>query len=104
MAYTPVVSQHENVIILLCPHCEKSGFYCIERFVEEDAQQDIDRLIAKGFAQKTMPLKAASAIEDCGCFDEEREAQLPAASTFKKREYTLPNTDRPLLSLKRKTA
>lgn len=104
MAYKPVVSQHENVVILICPRCSNSGFYCIERFIEEDSQADIDRLLSKGYTQKNLSLRSASAIDDCKCLDIESEAEPVAVKDFKKREYTLPDSGRPLLSLKGRTA
>jgi hypothetical protein len=106
MDYKPVVSQHENVVILICPSCENSGFYCIERFIDEDAQRDINRLVEKGYVRKNLPLRSASAIDDCNCLDvDSEEAPAPAqAQLFKKRKYTLPSSGRPLLSLRRKTA
>lgn len=104
MAYKPVVSQNENVVILICPSCDNSGFYCIERFIEEDSQADISRLLDKGYIQKTMSLRSASSIDDCKCIDIESEAEPIPEKEFKKREYRLPDSGRPLLSLKGKSA
>jgi hypothetical protein len=106
MAYKPVVYPNEDVVILICPNCNQSGFYCVERFIDKDAQHDIDRLIGKGYVRKTLPLLSAGSIDDCNCVDVDGEDE-PATTqvqTFKKRVYTLPSTGRPLLSLKRKNA
>lgn len=112
MSLQPVVSCDEPVRIALCPTCSGYELFCLQRFLNKQDQEDIQRLRAAGYTIFTKPLHKAHHIKNCecgevsSCYDQSAAiaaARVPLSVRVPGREAVGPRS-RPTLSLRRKVA
>lgn len=67
MNTNPVVARDEPVLIASCPLCDGAELFCIERFLCEEDQADIQRHKAVGYHIISRSVQLASQIHSCEC-------------------------------------
>ena len=96
MSLKPVVAWDEPVRIALCPTCDGYELFCLQRFLNKQDQDDIQRLRAAGYVIITKPLNRSNHIQNCECAAERFNRPTPAL-------VSAPRLGtRPILSLNRR--
>lgn len=93
-----VVAPDAPVRIVLCPICQGSQLFCVDRFLTRQDQADIQRYKAAGYHILSKPLHKASHIQNCECSVEPSNDVSPKPATARKGGARLT------LSLRRKVA
>lgn len=89
MAKQRVIQLDEPAVLALCPSCQGTGLFCIERFMSSDDRVHLDELRQSGFKILSKPLNQVGNTDDCRC--QKPRGQAPQKPTGK-----------PLLTLKKK--
>ena len=98
MAYTPIISQEENVVVVKCPTCRGSVMNFIERFAGNRDVEDMEHYRERGFNVSTITVRRLGVQEDCRCSALTAPQVKPAAPTQPK----VAPTGKPLLRMPRK--
>ena len=83
MSYTPVISQNEPVISVICPHCSGAALVVIERFLAGEDKREIERLRSDSYRVMTSSLKHSSVQESCRCRKGEESRPKPELAARK---------------------
>lgn len=98
MAYTPIISQEENVVIVKCATCRGSLMNFIERFASEADMEDVENYRQHGCSISTLPVRRLGLQVECTC---NAPAAPPAKPAVSSRPKVAP-TGKPLLRMPKK--
>lgn len=98
MAYTPVISQEENVVIIKCPGCKGSVMSFVERFAGNRDLEDLEDFRERGFSISTIPVRRLGVQTDCACSSPGTVQTISPSVSVSPRPKAAP-TGKPLLKL-----
>lgn len=98
-SFKPVIGQADLVTIARCPICSGTALYCLDRFMQADDRDELERLKCLGYQAESGALCQLKNVGDCQCRpDELRHYQQAQARKLSAASRT---SSRPTLSLKR---